>query len=153
MADKNTLDLSAKGAGSTLVRARDLLRKATLDFGQAHELKARLQLGVTVALGVMLLLSVVLIGGDNALIEYAEKPTQTMRVRMLEGNARRDPDILIVNIDEEALVYGDQPPFFATVAGEANRRYAWPWPRHVYNKILRYCREGGARVVVFDLVF
>ncbi|MCC6572149.1 MAG: adenylate/guanylate cyclase domain-containing protein [Planctomycetes bacterium] len=153
MAPRNTVDVSVRSAGSTLVRARELLRKAKLDFGQAHEFKTRLKLGVTVSLAVMLALSVLLVGGDSALIEYAEKPTQNMRVRTFESNAKKDPDILIVNIDEEALVYGDLPPFLGAKAEDAGNRYAWPWPRHVYNKILRYCREGGARVVVFDLIF
>ncbi len=152
MKRNDTLEISAKGAGSTLVRARELLRRAKLDFGQAHELKARLQLGVTVSLAVMLALSVLLVGGDQGLIEYAELPLQSMRVRAFEPNSARHPDILLVNIDDAALAYGDMPNL-SDAQAEASNRYAWPWPRHVYNKIIRYCREGGARVVVFDLLF
>lgn len=139
------------GLGSTIVRAGQLIRKARTDFGNAHEPRARLltALGAcAVACAVMVLLLAPL--GDVPVLDYAEAPLRNSRVQSLEDPAQRDPDILIIAIDERALAYGD-----GTDVGQASAadRYAWPWPRHVYNKLIRWCRAGGARVIAFDFVF
>ncbi len=34
-----------------------------------------------------------------------------------------------------------------------NQGVVWPWPRQLYSHLIDYCREGGARAVIFDVVF
>lgn len=29
----------------------------------------------------------------------------------------------------------------------------WPWPREMYSHVLRFCQTGGARAVVFDIIY
>lgn len=134
-----------------MISAGQLVRKATVDFGHAHEARSKLLIALPATLLCCLLLLPVLIGGDDAPIEHVELPLQSARVRLLEDNSRRDPDILLINIDDAALAHGD----LAAFGGDEERknRFAWPWPRSVYNKIIRYCRAGGARVIVFDFLF
>ena len=155
MANANTIDRALKGLGSTMVSAKELVRKATVDFGHAHEPRHKLIVSTVTMLVCFALLVPLLLGGEDAAIEHVEKPLQSARVRLLEDNTRRDPDIVIINIDDAALAYGDWPDFGqgGDAAASVHNGYAWPWPRSVYNKIIRYCRESGARVIVFDLLF
>ncbi len=155
MANANTIDRALKGLGSTMVSAKELVRKATVDFGHAHEPRHKLIVSTVTMLVCFALLVPLLFGGEDAAIEHVEKPLQSARVRLLEDNTRRDPDIVIINIDDAALAYGDWPDFGqgGDTAASVHNGYAWPWPRSVYNKIIRYCRESGARVIVFDLLF
>ncbi|MBZ0137881.1 MAG: adenylate/guanylate cyclase domain-containing protein [Planctomycetes bacterium] len=149
MSDRNTIDRAMSGLGSTMVRAGQVLKRARQDFGHAHEPRRK---GVTAALACLpavLLSSLLMLNwGQAAPIDYVELPSRDMRVRWFENNQQRDRDILIITIDEDALAYGDAP-----VNDTGNEGFAWPWPRHVHNKIIRYCREGGARVIAFDLTF
>jgi class 3 adenylate cyclase len=137
-----------------MVSAGQLMRRATVDFGHAHEIRHKLIVAGITASVCCLLLIPLLVGNENAAIEHVELPLQSARVQMFEDNSQRDPEIVIINIDDAALAYGDWPDFSGgKIDGQArDNRYAWPWPRSVYNKIIRYCREGGARVVVFDLI-
>ncbi|MBX3473915.1 MAG: adenylate/guanylate cyclase domain-containing protein [Planctomycetes bacterium] len=151
MADENTIERAMSGLGSTIYRAGQLIRKARVDFGSAHEPRQRILnagLACLVACAVTALLLLPLAGGPA--LDYVEAPLRNTRVLRLEDPGQRDPDILIIAIDERALAYGD-----ATDLGFARpaERYAWPWPRHVYNKLIRWCRQGGARVIAFDFVF
>jgi adenylate cyclase len=34
-----------------------------------------------------------------------------------------------------------------------DRGVTWPWPRQLYGPIVDFCRRGGARAVIFDLLF
>jgi class 3 adenylate cyclase len=153
MADKDTIERSASRLGDTLRLAGRELRRARTTFGSAHEPAQRLGITVVACLAACLgVFALMHQWGDNdaAPIDYVEFPTMDLRVRMLETNEARDPDILLLNIDEQALHRGDT--YTAEGIESIGSRYAWPWPRHVYNRIIRYCREGGARMVVFDLV-
>ena len=145
MADKNTIQRAFTRIGSTFVRAGEVFRRARLDFGRAHEPRQRARTALVagfLACGVTALLLAQ--AGESAAIDFAETPLMDARVRMLE-NPARDPDILVIAIDDRALAHGD--------AGAGAEPFAWPWPRHVYNKLIRWCRAGGARVIVFDMVF
>lgn len=37
--------------------------------------------------------------------------------------------------------------------GEKENGWIWPWPREVYTPIIDYCIRGGAKVIVFDMLF
>ena len=139
------------GLGSTMVRAGEMLRRAKQDFGHAHEPRHRLFTALITSAIAMLVLLILGINWDGpAVLDYAEAPLKNARVRNLESSEVRDPDILVIAIDENALAWGDAGGVGSALEGA---RYAWPWPRHVYNKIIRYCREGGARVIIFDQIF
>lgn len=139
------------GLGSTMVRAGELLKRVRKDFGHAHEPRQKAITAALACLSATVLTALLMINwGEAAPIDYVELPTRDLRVRWFETNEARDPDILLITIDESALSYGD---YSGETDGGVNQRYAWPWPRHVYNKIIRYCRDGGARVIVFDMIY
>lgn len=149
MASKNTVERAVAGMGSTIVRAGELLRKARKDFGHAHEPRQRF---FTICIACVLACSITILTlirfGEVSAADSVEMQLRDLRVRNFENPDLRDPEILMIVVDENALAYGD------TAFGvDAADRYAWPWPRHVYNKLIRYCRAGGARVVVFDFAF
>ncbi len=50
---------------------------------------------------------------------------------------------------EVAVVTVDQPDldYFK------NQGVTWPWPRQLYAPIIDYCRAGGAKAVIFDVLF
>ncbi len=149
MADQNTIDRAMSGLGSTMVRAGQVLKRARQDFGHAHEPRQKLVTTLLACLSALVAISLLMVNwGEAAPLDYVELPTRNLRVNLFETNAERDSDILIITIDEAALAYGDSP-----TNDTGNERFAWPWPRHVHSKIIRYCREGGARAVVFDLTF
>lgn len=132
-----------------MVRAGERLSRARQDFGHAHEPRRKF---ITAALACVVALAAVSMlmvnWGETAPIDYVELPSRDFRVRTFASSDTRDPDILLINIDETALAYGD-----SRVQGAGNEGFAWPWPRHVHNKIIRYCREGGARVIAYDMTF
>jgi class 3 adenylate cyclase len=153
MADSNTVDRAMSGLGSTMMRAGAVLKRARQDFGKAHEPKQKVRttaIACIAAIAVTCLL--VYRWGEAGPLDYIELPSRDLRVNLLETNEARDPGIIIITIDEAALAYGDS---WADQGNEtaATERFAWPWPRHVHNKLIRYCREGGARAIVFDLTF
>lgn len=151
MADRNTIQRSLDNLGSTIVRAGELVRKARVEFGSAHEPRHRLLIALVACVAACALTALLLARfGETSALDFAEAPLKDLRVRALTDTAQRDPDILVIAIDEQALAYGDNPAF---TRDQQSQRYAWPWPRHVYNKLIRYCREGGARVIVLDLFF
>ena len=153
MADQNTIDRAMSGLGSTMVRAGEKLKRARQDFGRAHEPRQKLTVTLAAALVAILVTGLLIYRWDDAgVMDYAELPTRDLRVNWFETNETRDPDIMIINIDEAALAYGDSWSDERDDRG-TTERFAWPWPRHVHSKIIRYCREGGARAVVFDLTF
>jgi len=154
MTDPNTVERSVSGMGTTIVRVASELRKARTTFGNAHEPTQRLFTCVAACLLASLAIVLLMIPwGEAAPLDYVEYPTMDARVRMF-APAAADHDILLITIDDATLERGDLYTIDSEDADElSSNRLAWPWPRHVYNRIIRYCREGGARMVVFDFVF
>ncbi len=149
MARQNTIDRAVAGMGSTIVRAGEMLRKARKDFGHAHEPRQRALTALVACLVALVLTSLAMTPwGETSAVDAVELRLRDTRVRNFENPDVRDPDILLIVVDENALAYGDD-----AFEADAADRFAWPWPRHVYNKLLRYCREGGARVVQMDFAF
>jgi adenylate cyclase len=74
-------------------------------------------------------------------VEVLEAKSYDLRVRLLADPATADTSIVVIAIDENSLdVYGEQ-------LGR------WPWDRDAYVHLLDYVTIGGARAVVFDLLF
>lgn len=63
------------------------------------------------------------------------------RMHLFRGHARLDPRIAVVLIDEPSLQAMD------SLVGR------YPWPRSVYADLIDYLALGGARAVVFDILF
>ena len=55
--------------------------------------------------------------------------------------AQASPQVVVVTVDQPDL------DFFK------NQGVVWPWPRQLYAHIIDYCRQAGARAVIFDILF
>ncbi len=51
------------------------------------------------------------------------------------------PQVVVVTVDQPDL------DFFK------DQGITWPWPRQLYAPIVEFCRQGGARAVIFDILF
>jgi adenylate cyclase len=54
---------------------------------------------------------------------------------------KASPQVVVVTVDQGDL------DFFK------NQGVVWPWPRQLYAPIIDYCREAGAKAVLFDILF
>jgi adenylate cyclase len=70
--------------------------------------------------------------------EYSVYDAQT---RLLRSDKPVSPQIKVILVDEAALKYMD------STAGR------WPWPRAIWGDLLEYLSIGGARAVLFDILF
>ncbi len=65
-----------------------------------------------------------------------------LRLKMFSDPSQSSKDIVLFLIDQESLdVY------------EKEQGLSWPWPRQIYSAVIRYCMQGGAKAVFFDLIF
>ncbi len=55
--------------------------------------------------------------------------------------AKASPEVVVVTVDQPDL------DFFK------NQGVVWPWPRQLYAHIIDYCKQAGAKAVIFDLLF
>jgi adenylate cyclase len=51
------------------------------------------------------------------------------------------PQVVVITVDQGDLDYFK------------NQGVTWPWPRQLYAPIIDYCRQGGAKAVLFDILF
>ena len=76
------------------------------------------------------------------LFEPIENETWDMRQRLIAQPNDRDPKIKIIMIDQTSIdLYARREKIY------------WPWPRSLYNPVLRYLKRAGARGVAFDMLF
>lgn len=65
-----------------------------------------------------------------------------LRLKMFSDPSQASKDIVLFLIDQESLdIY------------EKEQGLSWPWPRQIYSAVIRYCMQGGAKAVFFDLIF
>jgi len=76
------------------------------------------------------------------LLDRIEAVTWDWRVRTLAAAGEATDLIRVVMIDQTSLDWA-----------ENQFDVAWPWPRPVYEPLLDFCRRGGAKAVIFDMVF
>ena len=62
------------------------------------------------------------------------------RFRNFADRSGRDPSFVFVTIDQPSLDFFELDTI------------TWPWPRSLYVPFLEFCRAGGAKAVVFDLM-
>ncbi|MBI4059936.1 MAG: adenylate/guanylate cyclase domain-containing protein [Elusimicrobia bacterium] len=70
-----------------------------------------------------------------------ELKTLDWRFRRLSAPERRDPRIALVMVDQASLDHFERESVY------------WPWPRGIYEAVLRFLKAGGAKAVVFDVLF
>ena len=93
------------------------------------------------AVGIVVL-SVCLAFHALGLFRTLEWTTWDWRLQLLSDSSRADPDIVLILVDQPSLdLY------------EKEMALPWPWPREMYAAIVNHCRQGGSRIVVFDLIF
>ncbi len=79
---------------------------------------------------------------QSSFFQVLELKTLDYRFLRLGEQGHADDRLVIVEIDETSV--GNLAKLGVG---------AWPWPRDVYADFLRYLRNAGARLVVFDILF
>ena len=65
-----------------------------------------------------------------------------LRLHLFSDPSKADKNIVLFLIDQYSLeLY------------EKHQGLSWPWPRQMYSAILQYCKAGGTRACIFDLIF
>ncbi len=79
--------------------------------------------------------------GQLGWLEGLELRTLDARFRILARPERASADVILAAIDDKSL--------------EAFKRnnVVWKWPRDIYAALVRYLHRGGARAIVFDVLF
>jgi adenylate cyclase len=84
---------------------------------------------------------VALLAARLPFIHTIELKTLDSRFRTFPSPEAARQDLVVIVVDEESVQR------LQSVLGR------WPWPRDVYAWVLDYLRAGGARTVVFDILF
>ncbi|MEJ5331072.1 MAG: adenylate/guanylate cyclase domain-containing protein [Desulfobaccales bacterium] len=94
---------------------------------------------VALGLGIFVCLAVGVVASFGVLEPYRLKTLdQFFRLLPLEPP---HPEVMLITIDQPDIEH------------LAARGVTWPWPREFYASILDFCRRGGARAVIFDILF
>lgn len=82
-----------------------------------------------------------LVSRPAELMQGVELKTLDWRFRRLSAADRHDKSIVLVMIDQGSLDYYEDQGMY------------WPWPRGIYEGVLRFLKASGAKAVVFDALF
>ncbi len=95
-----------------------------------------------ILIGIFPILIVLLlkIGGQ---LDQLEDISLDFRYVNFNPNNKFTDKLVIVDIDENSLTTYANTPLFGR----------WPWNRKVYPPILQYIAEGGAKMILFDIMF
>ncbi len=91
-------------------------------------------LGLSVGLA-MLILHV------SGILQTLEWKSWDWRLRSLAEPQSASDEIVILLVDQQSLNFYEQEGL------------GWPWPRQLYAAAARLCQTGGARALVFDILF
>lgn len=95
-----------------------------------------------VIIGIFPVILVVLLKVSGQL-ERLEDISLDFRYVNFNPNNKFTDKLVIVDIDENSLITYANTPLFGR----------WPWNRKVYPPILQYIAEGGAKMILFDIMF
>ena len=94
-----------------------------------------------VAVGAVAALLSLLLWMSGALDRW-ELTTWAWRVELLARPGAGTSRVKIILLDQASLDWG-----------KAANGWSWPWPRQVYGPIIDFCRRGGARAIIFDVLY
>ena len=77
-----------------------------------------------------------------SLLEPFELKTLDWRFRILSSPEEVSRDIAIVVVDQNSLDYYEEL-----------ESVPWPWPRGLYQAVVDFANRGGARALIFDILF
>lgn len=77
-----------------------------------------------------------------SLFEPFELKTLDWRFRMFSSPEEASSKIVIVVVDQKSLDYY-----------ERTESIPWPWPRGLYQAVIDFANLGGARAIIFDILF
>lgn len=105
--------------------------------GFSHSPAAKLKAAAVLTAAVLLLAGCLEIFGP---LPYYRLKTLDLLFRHVPL-APASPQVVVVTVDQPDL------DFFK------KQGVVWPWPRQLYAPIIEYCRQAGARAVIFDILF
>ena len=76
------------------------------------------------------------------LLEPFEARTWDWRARLMARPGEATSRVATILIDQGSLDWGRE-----------SQGLAWPWPRETYRAITDFCARGGAKAVVFDMIY
>jgi adenylate cyclase len=79
--------------------------------------------------------------GLTGLLEVPEDITWDKRQRAFAQPVGQDVPIRVILLDEQSLEWARA------------MQVQWPWPYDLYTPIIRFCRNSGAKAIVFDVPF
>lgn len=80
---------------------------------------------------------------NAGLLNWMENATWDWRVRHFASKSTQTDSIRLIFLDQSSLDWGEMD----------GKDWKWPWPREVYAAVLDFCKRGGAKAVIFDIVF
>ena len=54
---------------------------------------------------------------------------------------KADPRIIMIDVDQASIDHFEKD------------NISFPWPRSLYNPLIEYCKAGGAKAIIFDILF
>jgi adenylate cyclase len=104
-------------------------------MGKTRKIAWGLGLGAGAAALALLLWS-------SGLLDRWEYTAWAWRVALFARPGAATPKVKVILLDQASLDWGK----------EANG-WSWPWPREVYGPLIDFCRRGGARAIMFDVLY
>jgi adenylate cyclase len=89
----------------------------------------------------ILILAISLTAYKQLIFAEAELYLYDVQAKLFRANKKADPNIKIILVDEAAL------------KAMSDKLGRWPWPRAIWGDVLEYLTMGGARAVLFDILF
>ncbi|MDR2551663.1 MAG: adenylate/guanylate cyclase domain-containing protein [Treponema sp.] len=74
--------------------------------------------------------------------DYLEYKSYDFRVRLFADSYKPSDDIIVILLDQDSIDWAGR-----------ERGWSWPWPRSAYAELTRYVQTGGAKSLVFDVLF
>jgi adenylate cyclase len=75
-------------------------------------------------------------------LDTLEFSTWGWRVKTFAPRTSPSAQVKVILLDQASLDWGKQ-----------ENGWVWPWPRTVYTAALDFCKRGGAKAVVFDMLY
>ncbi len=76
------------------------------------------------------------------ILDRWEYTTWTWRVSLLARPGPATTKIKIILLDQASLDWGKE-----------ENHWSWPWPREVYAPLIDFCTRGGAKAIIFDVLY